>query len=227
MITCIAIDDEPLALNVVKAFIERIPELTLADCFTDAIAAKNYAENNGIDIVFLDIEMPDIHGIKLLQYFSNSPAIIFTTAYEAYAVQGFNVDATDYLLKPFTFARFKKATDKAINKIIVEKAQKEEQHLLVYADYKQIQVPLSNIIYIESLDDYCKIFTTDKNHLSLISLKAIMEKLPAADFTRIHRSYIVAQKEIEFVQFKKLKLKNGIVLPIGDTYRKTMQKIFN
>lgn len=222
MMTCIAIDDEPLALEVLKKYVSQIPELNLLSVFSDAIAAMAYLEKNEVDLLLLDIQMPDINGFQLYQKLTVKPMVIFTTAYKEYAVEGFEVDAIDYLLKPFNLTRFQKAVTKAIaRENIKEKkeANSTSQHLYVHSDYKMMKIAFAEIIYIEALDDYVKINTPTQSYLTLLSMKRIMEKLPAKDFVRIHRSYIVATEKISFLQYRKIGLINNMELPVGDTYR--------
>lgn len=218
---CIAIDDEPLALEVLKKYISKIPELNLLSVFSDAIEAMEYLQKNQVSLLFLDIQMPDINGFQLYNNLSVKPMVIFTTAYKEYAVEGFEVDAIDYLLKPFNLTRFQKAVTKAIT---WEKSKEKDdnppsQHLYIHSDYKMVKVAFAEIIFIEALDDYVKINTATQSYLTLLSMKKILEKLPKKEFIRIHRSYIVATEKISFLQYRKIGLINNIKLPVGDTYR--------
>lgn len=222
MISCIAIDDEPLALEVLKKYIAKTPEVRLVKTFTDAIKAMAYLEMHPVDLLLLDIQMPDINGMELYNNLSEKPLAIFTTAHKEYAVEGFEMDAVDYLLKPFNLTRFQKA----IHKVMVSKkpeVQEEQQHssqyLYINADYKIVKVAFTDIIYIEALDNYVKINTANQSFLTLSSMKSILQKLPPGQFTRIHRTYIVANEKITFFQYRKIGLANGMELPVGDTYR--------
>ena len=217
---CIAIDDEPLALEVLKKYISKIPELNLVAVFSDAIEAMEYLQKNPVNLLLLDIHMPDISGFQLYNSLPVKPMVIFTTAYKEYAVEGFELDAIDYLLKPFNFVRFQKAVSKATNRgKLKDKEDSPSQHLYIHSDYKMVKVAFAEIIYIEALDDYVKINTASQSYLTLLSMKKILDKLPEKNFIRIHRSYIVAAEKISFLQYRKVGLINNIELPVGDTYR--------
>lgn len=220
MINCIAIDDEPLALEVLKKYISKVPELKLLHTFSDAIEAMEYLKNNPISLLFLDIQMPDINGFDLYKSLLIKPMVIFTTAHKEYAVEGFEVEAIDYLLKPFNLTRFQSAITKAMNwSKLNDKEPAPIQYLYVHSDYKMVKIAFADIVYLEALDDYVKINTATQSYLTLLSMKKILEKLPEKQFIRIHRSYIIAFKNISFLQYRKLGLGNNIELPIGDTYR--------
>lgn len=230
MISCIAIDDEPLALEVLKKYASHTPELKLVGTWSDAIEAMNYLQHNTVSLLLLDIQMPDINGFQLYKNLAVKPMVIFTTAYKEYAIDGFEADAVDYLLKPFNLARFQKAVAKAAT---WEKYKKNSEripsspYLYIHEDYKMVKIPFSEIIYIEALDDYVKIHTAARFYLTLLSMKKVLEKLPEKQFIRIHRSYIVATEKIVFSQFRKLGLINNIELPVGDTYRAEIQDFKN
>ena len=220
MMNCVAIDDEPLALEVLKKYILKIPELNLLAVFCDGIEAVDYLQKNTVSLIFLDIRMPDINGFQLYNSLTIKPMVIFTTAYKEYAVEGFELDAIDYLLKPFNFIRFQKGVSKATNRgKFKNKDDAPSQHLYIHSDYKMVKVAFTEIIFIEALDDYVKINTATQSYLTLLSMKKILDKLPEKEFIRIHRSYIVAAEKIAFLQYRKIGLTNNIELPVGDTYR--------
>lgn len=222
MINCVAIDDEPLALEVVKRYISKTPELHLEATFSDGIEAKNYIQKNQVDLLFLDIQMPDITGMQLFKELSIKPMVIFTTAHKESATDAFDEDAIDYLLKPFNLARFQKGVNKAIlsHKITAENNESNRiGSLYIHSDYKVIKIPCKDIIFIETLDDYVKVNTASQSHVTLLSMKAILEKLPKGEFIRIHRSYIIAISQIATIQFRKIEMLNGMEFPVGDTYR--------
>lgn len=219
MYTCIAIDDEPLALDVIKKYVAKIYFLELKGVFTDPFEAKKVMETSPVDILFLDIQMPDINGIEFLKAFqSKNTAVIFTTAFGEYAVEGFNVDAIDYLLKPIEYDRFLKAIYKA--KEYIEYINNQELHqgyIFVKSDYQMVKVNLKDILYIEGLDDYIKIYLPQKSILTLMTLKTIMQKLPSKEFLRVHRSYIVPVSKIENVSKSKVRIADKEI-PIGVSY---------
>lgn len=229
LMNCIAIDDEPLALEVLKKYIGKQPELNLRAVFSNPLQSIDYLNKTSVELIFLDIHMPEINGLQLYRNLAVKPMVIFTTAQPQYAVDAFDVNAVDYLLKPFNFLRFEQAVNKAISRI--KPVEKELviplQFLHIHSGYKMIKVPVAEIIYIEALDDYVKIITASQSYLTLLSMKKIMDRLPEDKFVRIHRSYIVAAQKIAFYQYRKLGLTNNIELPVGDTYRTTIAALKN
>jgi DNA-binding LytR/AlgR family response regulator len=225
MITCIAIDDEPLALQVTTQYCSKIPFLQLQKVFTNPDDALTYLQENKVDLLFLDIQMPDINGLQFYKSLKEKPAVIFTTAFKDYAVDGFNVDAVDYLLKPFEFERFLKAAYKA--KEYLEFLSSQELQLssiYIKVNYEMMRINLKDIDLIEALDDYIKIHIKPYPVLTLMTLKGIQEKLPASAFARVHRSYIVPVNKIE--KFSKNKLSvAGKEIPIGSSYADVYEKL--
>ncbi|RFS20608.1 DNA-binding response regulator [Chitinophaga silvatica] len=218
-IRCIVIDDEPPALQVMSRYIEQIPYLKLLRTFDDAVSATNYLQSKPVDLLFLDIHMPDINGMDLARNLCSSPMLIFTTAYKQYAYDGFELAAVDYLLKPIPFARFEKAVVKAQASFLQQQFPPAIEHIFVYSSYQHIKIPLHEIIYIESLEDYLRIhLATQPPVLTLMTLKKMQEKLPQERFKRIHRSYIVAVDKIRSVVSRKVKLQNTTELPVSDSY---------
>ena len=220
--TAIAIDDEPLALEVIKKYISDTPMVKLVSTFTDAIQALTFLKTQSVDLIILDIQMPDISGIRFLQSLKERPMVIFTTAYAEYAVKGFELEAVDYLVKPIKFERFEKALQKAQKLLAMHSASAaipEEEFLFVKSGYENIRISFNEIHYIEGLDDYIKIHFTDKRPpvMSLTSLKAILEKLPESRFMRVHRSFIVPLKNIRSVRKRVIFLDNAKI-PIGHTF---------
>jgi len=227
-IKCIAVDDEPLALSLVINNIERIPFLKCMAGFSSAQKAKDYLRDNKVDLVFLDIQMPGISGMDLAKTISDS-MIIFTTAYDSYAVEGFEVSAIDYVLKPVMFDRFEKACFKA--KEIHElknKFPREEPTIIIRADHKSIRVLLKNIIYVEGLKDYVKIFVEgeDKPFLTRINLKGFHSQLPDSIFRRIHKSYVVNIKKVTAIGSGSINV-NKTELPLGDVYKTEIGSLLN
>jgi DNA-binding LytR/AlgR family response regulator len=218
---CIAIDDEPLALALIKEYVSRVPSLTLLNTFEDAITGAEFLKHTPVDLLFVDINMPDITGIDLVRSLGHKPMVIFVTAYKNFAFEGFELEAIDYLLKPVDFSRFSKAVDKALDYYQYKKGIRKEQHedsLYVYSEYRMVKINLSEIEYIESMEDYIKIHLPAGNPiLTLMPLKKVLEKLPQDQFKRIHRSYIVAIDKVRSVQNRKVYL-NNIQLPISDSY---------
>lgn len=218
MIKCIAIDDEPLALQVVKEFCSRISFLQLEQIFTDTDEAKKYIEQNKIDVLFLDIQMPDINGLQFYKSLAEKPIVIFTTAYRDFAVEVFSVDAVDYLLKPFEYDRFLKACYKAKEYLEFLSTQELQLNsLFIKVNYEIMKVNLKDIELIEALDDYIKIYIKPNPVLTLMTLKNILEKLPSRDFLRVHRSFIVPIHKVEKFSKTKIWIANKEI-PIGSSY---------
>lgn len=218
---CVIVDDEPLAIELIKNYIELAPSLSFLNDFEDAIAAAEYLNKTKADLLFLDINMPDISGIDLYKSLKEKPMVIFTTAYKNYAFDGFELNAIDYLLKPIEYIRFKKAITKAVDffqyqhKFNVE----TDEHIFVHSEYKLIKINTKKILYLESLEDYVKIHLVDDTMiLTLMPLKKMMEKVSSNNFKRIHRSFVVAIHHVKSISNKKAKLSNEIELPISDTY---------
>jgi DNA-binding LytR/AlgR family response regulator len=215
MINCIALDDEPLALEIIEEFCKRIPTLTLQRTFTDSSEAAKHLRKFPVDLLFLDIQMPHLSGIDFYKQFGAEKMVIFTTAFSEYAVEGFNLDAVDYLLKPIDFQRFQQAVSRAQEYYTYHhKTEKETQHLFVRSEYSLVKIPLAEILYIETLDDYLKIHLQDRKPvLTKMNLKSVSERL-SDDFVRVHRSYIVPLSRILSVRGKSIQL-NQVEIPIG------------
>lgn len=218
MISCIAIDDEPLALEVIKQYCSRIPFLELKKTFTNPDEAGIYIKYNTVNLIFLDIQMPDINGVEFFKGLNPKPLVIFTTAYKDYAVEGFNVDAIDYLLKPYDFNRFLKSAYKAMEYTDFLSSQEMQLNsIYVKVNYEMMKINLKDIDLIEALDDYIKIYIQPTPVLTLMTLKSMQEKLPDAEFVRVHRSYIIPISKVE--KFSKNKISvNGREIPIGSSY---------
>lgn len=218
---CIAIDDEPLALELISSYIDKFPALRLVQTFEDALAAAAFLKNNLIDLLLIDINMPDITGIQLVKSLANKPMVIFTTAYKQFAYEGFELEAVDYLLKPIDFKRFSKAIEKALDYYKYKHSpsdQSAEECLYVYSEYRMIKVVIQDIEYIESMEDYIKIHIgTSKPIITLMPLKRVLEKLPNDKFKRIHRSYAINVRKIKSIHNRRIYL-NTIDLPLSDTY---------
>lgn len=222
ILKCIAIDDEPLALELMQKYIAKFPALQLVQCFEDAVSGAEFMKRNPVDLLFVDINMPDITGIDLVRSLTDKPMVIFTTAYKNFAFEGFELEALDYLLKPIDIGRFGKAVEKAQEFYQYKQAQSNtasQESLYVYSEYRMVKINLEDIEYIESMEDYIKIYTTgaDKPILTLMPLKKVLEKLPADQFQRVHRSYVAAVGKIKSIQNRKIQL-TAAEVPISDSY---------
>jgi two-component system response regulator LytT len=236
ILNCIAVDDEPLALGLVCAFIEQTPFLKLVGRFSSAVEALKAIHEQKIDLILLDIQMPDLNGLELARILDHgnklsNPRIIFTTAYNQFALEGYKVDALDYLLKPFNYEEFLRAAHKAmayselVNKPAVaasvsEPDPVENDYLFLKVEYQLVRIALNDIVYIESLKDYVKVWlqSSDKAIMSLTSLKSLEEKLPAKRFMRIHRSYIVSLDKISAITRNSVQI-NKLNITVGDQYK--------
>lgn len=225
---CIIIDDEPFAIELITFYVQQTPMLNLLGSFSDANHAIDFIQNHEIDLLFLDIQMPHINGIQLLKSLDKPPMVIFSTAFNEYAVEGFELEAIDYLLKPFDIKRFQKAVKKADELFSLKKAAEPqtEPFIFVKADYQMLKINISSIFFIEGWDDYIKIYVSDKPILTLMSLKSIMEQLPHQEFVRVHRSYIVPIKKIESVRNKVIKIASKEI-PVGSTYAESLYHLMN
>jgi len=236
---CIAVDDEPLALGLVAAFVEKTPFLTLTGRFSSAVEALQVIHQEDIDIIFLDIQMPDLTGIELARVIEKSgtpgPRIIFTTAFNQYALDGFKVDALDYLLKPFNYEEFLRAATRA--KTYVELLQKastanvietKDEYLFLKVEYQLVRIAYDDILYTEGLKDYVKVHlkSDSKPILSLTSLKALEEKLPTSKFMRVHRSFIVNLDKIGAITRNTIQIGNTTI-PVSDQYKETFSQFLS
>ena len=218
MITAIAIDDEPLALEVVRSHADKVPFINLKAHFADAFKAMTYLQQEAVDLIFLDIKMPDISGMELMRCINKKPMVIFTTAYSEHAVESFELDAVDYLLKPFSLARFTKACNKANELFLLrEGVNDKKNYLFVKTGYEQVRVGFDDICFVEATGNYVNFALTDNTVLSRMTITEAEALLPADKFIRIHRSFIAAKDKIEKIERHQLKV-NGAVLPVGGSY---------
>ncbi len=238
MVNVIIIDDEPLALDVLETYISQMPELNLVQRCNNALEANEAIKSNDVDLMFLDIQMPQLTGIDFLKTLSNPPLVIFTTAYDNYAIEGFELDAVDYLLKPISLDRFMKSVNKAVKQIELKQKEaapamsKEEatDFIFVKADKKLVKIKYSDIIYIEGLKDYVIIRMDTGRVITLQTMKSLEEKLPEGIFKRIHRSYIVNVDRINAIMGNMVEVdEKGQTkhLPIGKNYRDELLAIVN
>lgn len=236
-LSCIIIDDEPLALGLMETYVKKTPFLNLVGKFENAIDAISTLENDPPQILFLDIQMPELNGLELSKIIKDKTKIVFTTAFQQYALDGFKVNALDYLLKPISYADFLQAANKALqwyemagNKEEKEVEKKEEQKksIFVKSDYKLIQIDLDKITHIEGLKDYVKIFVEGETYpiLSLMSMKSLEEMLPKDRFIRVHRSYIVQPKKIKTIERNRIVFGKEYI-PISDSYKEAFQNFLN
>jgi two-component system, LytTR family, response regulator len=227
-ISCIIVEDEPLAAKVLTDYVAQVPFLELKGIFKDAILATEYLRDHQPDLIFLDIHLPKLKGMAFLKTLTHAPAVIITTAYHEYAVQGFELNVTDYLLKPFEFERFLVAVNKVSNakKQTPTPAVQEDtkDHLFVNVQKKKVKILFDDILYIESQREYIKIVTTKGEHVSKISTHEIEDVLPANQFKRIHRSFIVSVSKINSYTAEDVEV-NGTWLPIGRGYKDVMDSL--
>ena len=235
-IRCAVIDDEPLALGMMASYVKKTPFLELVGSYNSAIQAMQELQKTPADLLFLDIQMPELNGLDFSRMVPPQTRIVFTTAFDQYAIDGYRVNALDYLLKPISYPNFLQAANKAQEwfKLVVQGQQgqqsKEEevQSIFVKSEYKQVQVMLDDILYIEGLKDYIKIYEEghDKPLLSLMSMKAMEEMLPANRFIRVHRSYIVQKSKIRVVEHNRIVF-GKTYIPVGDSYKDIFQTFLN
>ncbi len=230
-IKCIAIDDEPLAVKKLASYIEKIPFLELVAECRSAFEAISVIKNKSIQLIFIDINMPDLNGMEFVKSLADKPHIVFTTAYSEFAQEAFQVDAVDYLLKPISFTNFLKAANKVKNLIELTANKQTEiteatsEHLFVKSEYKIVRIELDEIKYIESQHEYIKLHSINSKPLmTQLSLKSIEEQLPPDRFMRVHRSYIVNLKKISVIERNKIVFDGKIYIPISEQYRENFQK---
>jgi len=227
MIKCLAIDDEPLALKQISSYIKEIPEFELVGACTGAASAGKILDEQGVDVIFVDINMPDVNGMDFVKSLQSPPMIVFTTAYSDYAVEGFKVDAVDYLLKPFGMDEFRHTAVKVIRLYQMAHSTKEapvmpsDESIFFKTDYKIVRVEVGKIIYVEGMSEYLKIHVegVDDPYVVLLSMKKMEDNLPSERFMRIHKSYIINLSKIREVSKGRVLMSNEVSLPIGDTYR--------
>ena len=226
MIRCLAIDDEPLALRQLVSYLEKVPFFELVGCCRNAFEAMAVMEKEEVDVVFLDINMPDLNGLDLVRSMQHPPLVVFTTAYQKYAVDGYRVDAIDYLLKPFGMADVLRAAEKVKRQFDLQhtasvSAVDEDDALFLKTEYKVVRILVSQIVYVEGMAEYLRIHlaTQPKPILALLSMKKMEERLPDADFMRIHKSYIINLHHIAEINRSRIVLDTGCDIPIGDSYK--------
>jgi two-component system, LytTR family, response regulator len=220
----IAVDDEPIALEIVRSHASKVPFLDLKAEFTDAFKAMEYLQKENIDLLFLDIKMPDISGMDFYNSLSKKPLLIFTTAYSEHAVTSFEMDAVDYLLKPFSLARFMKACNKAYELYNARNTAETSDHLYVKTGYETLKVIYEDILYLEAAGNYVTFVLKDKKILSRSTFGEVINLLPAAKFVRIHRSFIVAVNKIDKVERHQVTISN-IAIPVSEAYSENLSLV--
>ncbi|HBC80073.1 MAG TPA: DNA-binding response regulator [Bacteroidales bacterium] len=233
MIQCIAIDDEPLALQQIAGYIRKTPFLDLKAEFDSAIKAVSFLQENEIDLMFVDINMPDMNGLDFVKSQSHSPKVIFTTAYSEYAIEGFKVNALDYLLKPIDYDIFLKSANKALEWFSLRdkkstRIESNDKFLFIKSEYKVLRINLSDIKYIEGMREYVRInMTSQKPIMTIISMKRIEEFLPQDKFMRVHRSYIVNLEKITTIERNRIVFDNNTYIPVSGQYNLKFQEYLN
>ncbi len=232
MIKTIIVDDEPLAINVIEKYISKLPEINLVGSFENAIDANKFLNKNDVDLIFLDIKMPEITGIEFLQSLKHPPLVVFTTAFSNYALESYNLDAVDYLLKPIPFDRFLKAVNKVIDRLGDTEGEDHfrDDYFFVKADKKLIKVNYEDIIYVEGLKDYVIIRMEKSRVITLQTMKSLEDKLLAHLFQRVHRSFIVNTEKINSIVGNMVEVSEKgeeKLIPIGKNYKNDLMKIID
>ncbi|MFM8851449.1 MAG: LytR/AlgR family response regulator transcription factor [Cytophagales bacterium] len=230
MMRCVIVDDEPLALDIIETYLQQIKDTQVLARFTDAVEAFTYLQHTPVDLVFLDLNMPVLNGMELLKNFSQRPAIIVTTAYRDFAVESFELDVLDYLVKPFSFPRFLKAVNKLVtpklsNNIELTEKKPMPENLWLKVDKKMVSIAPRDIYYVQSLKDYVRVVTVNQKMIIYHTLQALMDKLPADEFLRIHKSYAVQIAKIESIEGNAIRIQNAI-LPIGRNFRSSLINLY-
>lgn len=233
-LNCVIIEDEPLARNLITEYVKKVPSLNLLNAFSNPLEALEALRTLSVDILFLDVQMPEITGISLLKVLKKRPLVVLTTAYSEYALEGYELDVADYLLKPITFERFLKSVDKIMLRleadpkpvVMASETVGSPAFVFVKDGTKLVKVRLDEILYVEGLKDYVTIHTISQKITTLQRMKALEEQLPADKFIRIHNSYIVALDAIDVIQKNEVSI-GSVSLPIGDTYRKSFKEFID
>ena len=229
MIRCLVVDDEPLALDIIVDYISKVPFLKLVKSTISAIEGLSLVQNDEVDLVFLDVQMPELTGIQFLKIINGKCDVILTTAYSQYALEGYDLDVTDYLLKPIAFDRFYKAAQKVLQKkqdnsppplqiAEVSVQNSLNNFIFVKTEHKIQKIYLDDILYIEGLKDYISIFTKTERIITLQNMKKMEDTLPSKSFVRVHKSYIIALDKIDSIERSRIQISDKII-PVGDTYR--------
>ena len=224
--TCIIIEDEPLALEKTKDFVNKVPFLHLSATFDNALNGLTYLNNNKVDILFLDINMDELSGIELLESSKIASQVIITTAYQEYALKGYELKITDYLLKPFTFNRFLQAVNKAQENLVHHSSAAQADFVFVKTENRLEKIMLNDIIYIEGMRDYLKIHTVNKKIMTLQNFSELEKLIPSSLVCRVHKSYMVALNKIESIERSRIKIADQLI-PISETYKEAFLQLIN
>jgi two-component system, LytTR family, response regulator len=224
--TCIIIEDEPLALEKTKDFINKVPFLHLSATFDNALSGLTYLNNNKVDVLFLDINMDELTGIELLESSKITSQVIITTAYQEYALKGYELQITDYLLKPFTFNRFLQAVNKAQENLVQHTSDAQPEFIFVKTENRLEKIMLNEIVYIEGMRDYLKIHTVNKKIMTLQNFSELEKLIPSTLVCRVHKSYMVALNKIESIERSRIKIADQLI-PISETYKEAFLQLIN
>ena len=224
--TCIIIEDEPLALEKTKDFVNKVPFLTLSATFDNALNGLTYLNNNKVDVLFLDINMDELSGIELLESSKINSQVIITTAYQEYALKGYELQITDYLLKPFTFNRFLQAVNKAQENLSQRVAEKQLDFIFVKTENRLEKIMISDILYVEGMRDYLRIHTSNKKIMTLQSFSELEQLIPSHLVCRVHKSYMVAINKIESIERSRIKIADQLI-PVSETYKEAFLQLIN
>lgn len=230
---CVIVDDEPLAIHVIEGHVKQTPFLELTATFTHPVKAYEYLTSNLTDILFIDIHMPDLSGLDLVKDLTDPPAVVLTTAYDQYALEGFRVDAVDYLVKPVDYPEFLKAANKAKEWVAARRGldsniQSNKEFLFIKSEYKIVRINFNEIRYIQGMSEYVKIYLTQgKPVLSLLSLKSLEAELPENRFMRVHKSYIVNLDKISIIERNEIVYDNGTIIPVSPQYKTKFQEFID
>lgn len=225
-IHCIIVEDEPLALERTKSYVQKLPFLNLLSTFDNGIDALVFLKSNPVDLIFLDINMGEFSGIQLLESSKITSQVIITTAYNEFALKGFELNVTDYLLKPFTFERFLQAVDKAQNNLLKQDVQLQKKFVFIKTEYRLEKVSLDEIMYIEGMRDYRRIHTTNKRIMTLQTFSELEQEFPSNMICRVHKSYMVALDKIDSIERDRIKIQDTLI-PISETYKKQFFDLIN
>jgi len=232
-IKCVIVDDEPLAVEILEAYIEKVSYLQLVASFNNGIDALQYLKSNNVDLLLLDIQMPELTGFQLMGILDNPPLVIFTTAYDQYAIKSYELEAVDYLLKPIDFGRFLKAVEKvyrrkesglAVAETHVESHQAKDPFIFIKTEHRIQRIEKSGILYIEGMKNYLRVIACSGKYMTIMSFKNMEELLPGPQFIRVHKSFIVAFDKVDSIERGRIRIGKEYI-PIGDKYRKDVERI--